>query len=57
MTFVIVDGLSSNYCGNERCKTAYIHTYTVVRKNVKHDTYECYFFIKLYYIEKSGRKK
>ena len=21
------DGLSSNYCGNERRKTAYIHTY------------------------------
>ena len=29
MTFCDSDGLSSNYCGNERRKTAYIHTYTV----------------------------
>ena len=30
MTFMIVMGFSSNYCGNERCKTAYIHTYNII---------------------------
>ena len=29
------DGLSSNYCGNERRKTAYIHTYIFIFQKLK----------------------